>query len=102
MTTTVYVKDFSRFPAGRFETDGPFSGEAFRKKVIEPRLKQGECVRVDLDGVLGYGSSFLEEAFGGLLRDGYKVADLKRLLSFQSKSDPTVEREIWRYLQFSK
>lgn len=105
MTTTSYVsiaKDFSRFPAGRYESDGPYSGEAFRKRVIEPHLKKGEALTIDLDGVLGYGSSFLEEAFGGLIRDGFRVADLRRLLTFLSKTDPSVEREIMRYIQPSE
>lgn len=62
------AREFSRFPAGRFFTDGPFSGEKFREEFLMPIVSKGEAVEVDLDGVAGYGSSFLEEAFGGLVR----------------------------------
>lgn len=64
--------DFSRFPAGRYPNDGEFSGTRFRKEILAPNLeglKESERLRVSLDGVAGFGSSFLEEAFGGLVRD---------------------------------
>jgi hypothetical protein len=65
-------KDFGRFPGGRVPSDGPFSGEAFRNKHLAPAMReaisQGTSVEILLDGVEGYGSSFLEEAFGGLVR----------------------------------
>ena len=66
------ARDFSRFPAGRYLADGPFSGQEFREKHLVPALKKlGRAGRlvVDLDGVEGTGSSFLDEAFGGLVRD---------------------------------
>ena len=59
------ARDFSKTPAGRYLTDGPFSGEHFRESVLLPALQTHELLKVDLDGTLGYGSSFLEEAFGG-------------------------------------
>lgn len=62
------AKDFSRFPAGRFFSDGPYSGEKFREEFLIEPIKKGEEIVVDLDGVAGYGSSFLEEAFGGVVR----------------------------------
>lgn len=69
MTVTISVaKDFTRFPSGRYVRNGETSGEAFRQKFLEPHLRDGESVEVDLDGTVGYGSSFLEEAFGGLVR----------------------------------
>jgi hypothetical protein len=37
-------------------------------------------VSVILDGVAGYGSSFLEETFGGLIRRGFSVSELNDIL----------------------
>lgn len=61
-------RDFSNVPAGRHEADGDFSGEAFRDKILVPALRQYDRVQVVLDNTEGFGSSFLEEAFGGLVR----------------------------------
>lgn len=64
--------DFSKTPGGRYRTDGPASGEEFRERVLLPAVKQARehqgHVTVILDGARGYPSSFLEEAFGGLVR----------------------------------
>ena len=62
-------KHFSDVPAGRYKTDGPNSGERFRNDFLLPALHAGKKVEVILDGSEGYGSSFLEEAFGGLVRN---------------------------------
>ncbi|WP_010465711.1 STAS-like domain-containing protein [Acidovorax radicis] len=66
--TISIANDFSRTPAGRFVTDGPFSGERFRDELLVPALRENDKVVVDLTGVFGFGSSFLDEAFGGLVR----------------------------------
>src|SRR3546814_15338079 len=43
-----------------------------------------EVVVVDLSEALGYGSSFLDEAFGGLVRDrGYRREDMRGRLRIQ-------------------
>lgn len=63
--------DFSDTPSGRYRDDGPFSGEIFRDDILVPALKANDRVEVDISGVEGYGSSFLEEVFGGLVRLGY-------------------------------
>lgn len=60
--------DFSKTPGGRYVTDGPSSGEDFRERFLIPALAEGGVVVVELDGTRGYPSSFLEEAFGGLVR----------------------------------
>lgn len=70
-TTTIDIaKDFSPVPAGRHASDGDYSGEHFRKSVLRPALEKYSTVEVILDNTEGFGSSFLEEAFGGLVRDG--------------------------------
>lgn len=63
------AQSFSKAPAGRYYSDGPYSGQKFRTEVLLPAFEKSEKVEVDLDGTLGYGSSFLEEAFGGLVRE---------------------------------
>ena len=90
--------DFSRYPAGRFENDGPYSGQAFRDQLLYPLLRSGETVTVELDGVRGYGSSFLEEAFGGLVRKGLSPQQVIDQLQLQSADGSLVE-EITEYIQ---
>jgi hypothetical protein len=92
--------DFSRFPAGRFISDGRFSGERFRQEYLAPALRSADVVEVHLDGTLGYGSSFLEEAFGGLLRDGFSSDELVKRLKIVSNDD-TLVAEVRQYLGIS-
>jgi hypothetical protein len=68
MITVNVAKQFTRFPSGRYAKNGDTSGEAFRERFLEGPISRGESVVVELDGTIGYGSSFLEEAFGGLVR----------------------------------
>ena len=63
------AKHFTKLPGLRYIRLGPFSGEDFRQKFLIEPLRQGMAVTVELDGVRGYGSSFLEEAFGGAVRE---------------------------------
>lgn len=88
---------FTRYPAGRYLADGPFSGEKFRQEFLVPALKAGECVTIDLDGTRGYGSSFLEEAFGGLVRLGYEPSTIMLTFDVQS-SDESLIDEIKDYV----
>ena len=90
-------KDFSRFPAGRYESDGPYNGETFRTKYLLPILKNKEKVIIELDGTAGYGSSFLEEAFGGLIRLGFTSAQIKDAINLHS-DDPSLIEEIEEYI----
>ncbi len=95
------ARDFSRAPAGRYRNDGPRSGEAFRQDYLVPALKKADKVVVYLDDVEGYGSSFLEEAFGGLVRvDGLTSEELHRLLTVETTDDAWKE-EIWAYIEQS-
>lgn len=61
------ARDFSDIPGGRFPSDGPYNGQDFRDRFLAPALEQGQ-VEVVMDNTEGFGSSFLEEAFGGLVR----------------------------------
>ena len=92
-------KDFSRFPSGRTPADSKYSGEAFRDKHLYPQLNEGKRIVVELDGAVGYGSSFLEEAFGGLVRVcGFTAEFLAEKLSLKTY-DQILSDEIWSYIQ---
>ena len=92
------ASDFSPSPAGRYLNDGPYPGEAFRDRLLVPALKSNERVVVNLDGTDGYGSSFLEEAFGGLVRTGFTYSQLKAKLDIQS-SRASYRVRAWNYIE---
>ncbi len=93
------AKDFSKNPSGRYIKDGKTSGEVFLKNLLLPAVKAYDVVEINFDGVRGYGSSFLEEAFGGFIRETKMT-----LVEFFKKvkiitQDPFLEQEIQGYLE---
>lgn len=100
------AEDFSRVPAGRYHPkDGNRTGERFRNEFLKEFLKASDDkITIDLDGVVGYPSSFLEEAFGGLVRDGFSYEILKKRLEITT-TEPRKKRyiqQIWQYIQEAK
>lgn len=83
--------DFSKHPAGRFKTDGPYSGELFRELFLVPAVRMREPTVIYLDGGRGYGSSFLEEAFGGLARE-FSTPLVDELITLVSRDNTLVQR----------
>lgn len=99
-TTKIDVtNDFSPVPLGRFPEDSPFNGTTFRVELLLPALTSFSKVQVVFDGAEGYGSSFLEEAFGGLIRnEGLRESKLLSQLEFISNEDPTIIDEVLSYI----
>jgi len=68
----IIAEDFSSTPGGRWESLGPFSGEAFYKQLLLPNFEKavesGQKLQVYLDGVRSYPYSFLDQSFGELSR----------------------------------
>ena len=98
MSVIKIATDFSEEPAGRFYADGPFSGERFREELLVPALGSEKSVEVDIDDLEGYGSSFLEESFGGLVRKGYFSSEVLHQRLVISSLDKAVIEEIWGYI----
>jgi STAS-like domain of unknown function (DUF4325) len=82
------AEEFTKTPGPRNQAEGNFSGETFLSRILEPRYLEakeaGLKLFIDLDGVEGYATSFLEAAFGGLARK-YKVTDIQKTLEFKSE-----------------
>lgn len=98
MTTVIVAQQFSRHPAGRTPKDGPFSGQAFRQRFLAPSIRKKERVIVEFEGTRGAGSSFLEEAFGGLIRDGFSKDTVLSLIEVKHSGNPSVREEVRQYI----
>lgn len=93
--------DFTKTPGARFKNEGKFSGEEFRKKLLEKHFSNRDdnyTITIILDGVEGYATSFLEEAFGGLARI-FGQNRVKSRLKFISNEDPLLIEEIQLYIE---
>lgn len=91
------AKDFTRYPTARYHVDSPRSGEVFRTQHLVPLLEIGR-VRVLLDGTAGYGSNFLQGAFGDLVLQ-FSVTYLEMYLQIVSDEDPSLVHECWEYIR---
>lgn len=98
---TVKVRDYTDCPGPRMAVTGPGSGEEFREKFLLKALRENpdDTIVVDLDGTAGYGSSFLEESFGGLIRAGISLERVNSICkNLISQEDPSLIDEINEYV----
>lgn len=91
------ANDFSIYPGGRTPDDGEYSGEEFRNTFLIPMLDAGEQAEINFDGTRGYGSSFLEEAFGGLVRSGHNSKKIYSIFKFISSRESIID-EVKEYI----
>lgn len=94
------ASSFSKTPFGRYQTDSPYSAERFRDEILLPTFRENpnEIIVIDFTGVsLGLGSSFLEEAFGGLVRKGLDPSVINQQLKVISKL-PIYEQQIRKFI----
>jgi hypothetical protein len=93
-------REFTKTPGGRYMSGGTYSGQQFRDELLKPRylesISRNEELVVYLDGGYGYGSSFLEESFGGLARD-LKSTDLS--IRIVSDEEPELIEQIKEYIK---
>lgn len=107
MSKTIKVANKFPYPGPRFKKLGPQSGEDFKQHLYTTLIEfYGEDFKknknipivIDLDGTRGYGSSFLEEGFGGLLRMGVPYAIIQ-LFKIKTNEEPELEDEIKFYIE---
>lgn len=91
--------EFSPTPLGRYRRQGRYSGEAFREDVLRPALAKHRVIEVDLDGASGLSTGFLDEAFGGLVREGVLTAqEFHQRVIVVATRDPLLADEIREYV----
>lgn len=69
----VIATEFHNDPGAREKADGNNAGSVFFKDLLRPRFLQAlqgnYILKVDLDNVFGYPSSFVSESFGALSKE---------------------------------
>lgn len=103
-TTFSVARSFSRTPGPRYRDEGKNSGQELREDHLMGLLKTCQLsshkLEINLDGTAGYATSFLEEAFGGLIRnDKIKLETLNSMLTFVSTEEDYLIDDIWAYIQ---
>ena len=100
MITINIATDYTKTPGGRFISEGEYSGQDFREKVLKPKflqaLENNDQLTVILDGGYGYATSLLEEAFGGLARE-MRNSKIKDIIII-SEEEPQLISKIQQYI----
>ncbi|WP_418140237.1 STAS-like domain-containing protein [Marinobacter sp. MA] len=79
-------RDYSPIPFGRYRSDGKYSAEKFRDDILIPAMRNNKLVIIELDDVrMSYGSSFLEETFGGLIRRGFSSREILEKIEIRTE-----------------
>ena len=95
-------KEYTDTPGPRSIDLGEFSGEDFRETVLKKlydqmKIKKEQFIYIDLDGVYGYGESFLDEAFGGFVERYSR--DNKNIFCFKSIEEPELIEKIQEMIE---
>jgi hypothetical protein len=92
------AKQYTPYPAGRFKKNGNGSGEGFREVLVQMLNNSANKIKLIMDNTYGYGSSFLEEAFGGLVRvNNLSPQEIRQRIDFDTK-DKGLIIEINQYM----
>lgn len=98
----IKVTDFSITPGSRHIDEGEYSGQEFRETILEPIFKEavdlGMKVIIDLDGTIGYGTSWLEEVFGGITRKYSKML-VNKHIEVISNEEPYLKEDINEHIK---
>jgi STAS-like domain of unknown function (DUF4325) len=99
--TLSIAETYTVTPGPRYKDEGDFSGEQFREDFLEPLFararNENKKLVINLDGTLGYGTSFLEEVFGGLARN-HKTENVFTTLVIVSNEEPYLVNDIQGYI----
>ena len=98
------IKDFSKKPYGRspekvMKGEENDTGLVFRKN-LRDAISEGKKLRVILTGYNRYGRSFIDESFGGLIRDdGFTYNQLKDYLDIEHKDVQSIVDLSWERIK---
>jgi hypothetical protein len=102
----IRVADFSKLPGARHRTDGDYSADEFYEDYIETPLKEivaskkpKNLLLIDLDGTLGYASSFVSQLAVRTLEACSDKRKLKKVIKIKSDEDPSQREGFWNEIK---
>lgn len=91
------AKDFSSTPGPRYRQNGRFSGEEFLDTILKDKFLEAERENkklvVNVDGLAGYPSSFIDGSFGELIRN-FGRKRVEKTLKIEAQIDDFAIKEI--------
>ena len=98
------ARDYHHALGIRYPSQGPWGGQDFREKILDPALREAmltrERVVVDFDGCLGLPPSFSEESFGGIFRihPDWTLEQVNEILEITAPTN----RKLWPFIDMAK
>lgn len=92
-TIKIALREWTRFPGGRFKSDGEHSGEEFRAQFLENHVKIGDYFEIDFNGIFTAGWSFLDESLGHYVSELGEEEFRKRFIII-ANDDPDIIEEL--------
>lgn len=94
-----FSEEYSKYPGGRFERLGPFSGEDFRDKVLRTIFETDKSIEIDATGVVtSFSPSFLDECFGSLAKE-YGLDIFNKRVKLFSSDNPALTEKMMHYVE---
>lgn len=102
----IKVADFSKLPGARHRADGDYSADEFYEDYVEAPLKEivvskkpRNLLLIDLDGTLGYASSFVSQLAVRILEACGDKRKLKKIINIKSDEDPSQSEGFWNEIK---
>lgn len=91
----------SYYEAGKRQPDSAFLfRETVLKQLVDKAIKEKAKLLIDLAGTHGYAPSFLEEAFGGLIREGYfSIEELLKVIEVKCDEMPLYADKVIEFIK---
>lgn len=97
----IRIRDYTLDPVVINRNSSTFSAEEFREDVLSTKImdciQNEEKLLIDLDGVNRYTCGFVDEAFGGLIREGFSINILDNI-EFKSNDLPMLTDVIKEFM----
>ena len=100
----IKVRDYTILPGARHRQDGDNSADEFYedhiKKYVQKSLISGQRITIDLDGTLGYASSFTSQLAIRIKQEcKNKRRLIKKIIQIKSNDDPLQAERFWNEIK---
>lgn len=95
----MFAEEYTKYPGGRFEKIGEYSGEHFRETVLRKIFEENKTIEIDATGlVMSLSPSFLYECFGELAVE-YGLEKFKKTVKLYSDDNPNLTEKMMFYVE---